>query len=300
MSDSEKGTKENPYSYDEYKRLVDAGEWPGGYYRMETGPVAYAMPVTNVSSSSGYDGSGSDSIGSDSGSDYYGSDDCGSDTTGCYDPWAPGDSTDTNPGRGGGGDTVNVNPGGGIPSGGSSGTSHSEENDYPSGPSSQTLTNANTKLEITKGANYLSNYTKDLLLNIDSYSGTIKITNTVRTPEDQAKAMLNNIERTGPEKQIKIYADDGDKVIRVYDENKTYDENLSAMTAKIYEVGPYNVSKHCASAEDLKKLNTFDISLKYSTNTDKLYSALEKLKSQGLLRDLREENGCIHVEVWQK
>ena len=94
MSDSEKGTKENPYSYDEYKRLVDAGEWPGGYYRMETGPVAYAMPVTNVSSSSGYDGSGSDS-----GSDYYGSDELGSDTTNIETPGQPGDSTNTNPFR---------------------------------------------------------------------------------------------------------------------------------------------------------------------------------------------------------
>lgn len=126
MSDSEKGTKENPYSYDEYKRLVDAGEWPGGYYRMETGPVAYAMPVTNVSSSSGYDGSGSDS-----GSDYYGSDELRSDTTNIETPGQPGDSTNTNPGRGGGG-TGGINSGGGTPSGGGSGSSHSGGSDnYP-------------------------------------------------------------------------------------------------------------------------------------------------------------------------
>lgn len=128
MSDSEKGTKENPYSYDEYKRLVDAGEWPGGYYRMETGPVAYAMPVTNVSSSSGYDGSGSDS-----GSDYYGSDELGSDTTNIETPGQPGDSTNTNPGRGGGG-TGGINSGGGIPSGGGSGSSHSGGDEYPDIP----------------------------------------------------------------------------------------------------------------------------------------------------------------------
>lgn len=300
MSDSVKGTYENPYSFKEYEDLVNAGMWKGGWVRYQTG-VYYAALGGVAHGSLGCDDDGSDTMGSDSiGCDYYGSDELGSDTTEIETPSQPGDSTGTNPGRGGGGGTGGVNPGGGIPSGGGSGTSHSGGDEYPSGPSAQTLTSATTKLEITKGANYLSNYTKDLLLNIDGYSGTIKITNTVRTPEEQAEAMLYNIGQTGPERQIKIYADAGDKVIRVYDKNKKPEENLKAMIEKIYEVGPYNVSKHCASAEDLKKLNTFDISLTYSTNTAALYSALEKLKTQGLLRDLEKENGCIHVEVWQK
>ena len=128
MSDSVKGTYENPYSFKEYEDLVNAGEWKGGWVRYETG-VYYAGMGGTAYGSLGCDGSDS---GSDSGSDYYGSDELGSDTTNIETPGQPGDSTNTNPGRGGGGGTGGVNSGGGIPSGG--GSSHSGGNEYPNIP----------------------------------------------------------------------------------------------------------------------------------------------------------------------
>ena len=41
MSDSVKGTYENPYSFKEYEDLVNAGMWKGGWVRYQTG-VYYA------------------------------------------------------------------------------------------------------------------------------------------------------------------------------------------------------------------------------------------------------------------
>lgn len=134
MSDSVKGTYENPYSFKEYEDLVNAGEWKGGWVRYETG-VYYAALGGVAHGSLGCDDDGSDTMGSDSiGCDYYGSDELGSDTTKIETPIQPGDSTGTNPGRGGGGGTGGVNPGGGIPSGGGSGTGHSGGDNYPDIP----------------------------------------------------------------------------------------------------------------------------------------------------------------------
>lgn len=134
MSDSVKGTYENPYSFKEYEDLVNAGMWKGGWVRYQTG-VYYAALGGVAHGSLGCDDDGSDTMGSDSiGCDYYGSDDFGSDTIDINPPGQPGDSTGTNPGRGGGGGTGGVNPGGGIPSGGGSGTSHSGGDEYPDIP----------------------------------------------------------------------------------------------------------------------------------------------------------------------
>lgn len=134
MSDSVKGTYENPYSFKEYEDLVNAGMWKGGWVRYQTG-VYYAALGGVAHGSLGCDDDGSDTMGSDSiGCDYYGSDELGSDTTEIETPSQPGDSTGTNPGRGGGGGTGGVNPGGGIPSGGGSGTSHSGGDNYPDIP----------------------------------------------------------------------------------------------------------------------------------------------------------------------
>lgn len=134
MSDSVKGTYENPYSFKEYEDLVNAGMWKGGWVRYQTG-VYYAALGGVAHGSLGCDDDGSDTMGSDSiGCDYYGSDDFGSDTIDINPPGQPGDSTGTNPGRGGGGGTGGVNPGGGIPSGGGSGTSHSGGDNYPDIP----------------------------------------------------------------------------------------------------------------------------------------------------------------------
>lgn len=122
-----KGSYENPYTYDEYELLLLNDEWEGGFVRFPDG-IKYSTGTADVYGSSGNDGSGSDSGSntwdpSDWGSGDWGSEFFGSDTMGSYDPWAPDGNTGNQGGNGGmagGGNT-----GGGTPSGGGSGSSHS-------------------------------------------------------------------------------------------------------------------------------------------------------------------------------
>ena len=55
---------------------------------------------------------------------------------------------------------------------------------------------------------------KEILATAGETSCTI--TSTARTPEDQARAMYNNLETHGVEAQKKLYAAAGDQVIEVY------------------------------------------------------------------------------------
>ena len=54
-----------------------------------------------------------------------------------------------------------------------------------------------------------------------------------------------------------LYGRYGDAVINVYNPNARDEENLQAMTAEVYRQGPRNVSKHCMTAEEYKKLNNY-------------------------------------------
>ena len=131
-----KGSYENPYTYDEYELLLLNDEWEGGFVRFPDG-IKYSTGTADVYGSSGNDGSGSDSGSntwdpSDWGSGDWGSEFFGSDTMGSYDPWAPDGNTGNQGGNGGmagGGNT-----GGGTPSGGGSGTGHSGGDNYPDIP----------------------------------------------------------------------------------------------------------------------------------------------------------------------
>lgn len=116
MSTTEKGTQSNPYTWEEYETLANAGNWKGGYVKDESGEVAYMMAGVTVTGSGS--GSGSSS-GSGSGSDFefnsYTSfpnpdddDDDDDDDEGPNNPVNPDDNTDGNssgdhPGSGGGG-----------------------------------------------------------------------------------------------------------------------------------------------------------------------------------------------------
>lgn len=99
---------------------------------------------------------------------------------------------------------------------------------------------------------------KDILVAAGLSQATI--TSTARTPVAQANAMYNNLESNGVAAEKELYASAGDKVIDVYVEqkqaNKTPAEIRSAMLAKIIELGPSNVSKHCA---DPSERNVFDV-----------------------------------------
>ena len=105
--------------------------------------------------------------------------------------------------------------------------------------------------------------------------------------------MLNNIKRTGVQKQLKIYALPGEKVIGVYNENLCDSENIRNMIAKIYEVGPSKVSKHCA---DPSVLNVLDVSRKRLSNVDAFIKALRTLKFYVIDEP---SNNCVHIEIPQ-
>lgn len=76
MATSEKGTKENPYTMDEYETLAKDGKWEGGYVKDDSNTVVYMLKEVECCGSkgySGYSGSGSGSWGSVWwGSDWWG------------------------------------------------------------------------------------------------------------------------------------------------------------------------------------------------------------------------------------
>lgn len=109
---------------------------------------------------------------------------------------------------------------------------------------------------------HVSKYSKGVMLDIMKASGisTLVITSTARTAHDQAKIMYHNIERHGVEKQKRLYASAGDKIIDIYvtlkASGKTKSQIISGMTRKINTIGPRHVSRH---AGDPSKLNVVDI-----------------------------------------
>lgn len=142
-------------------------------------------------------------------------------------------------------------------------------------------------------AKYISDKTMDALNSAcgNAKEKEITITSTARTPAQQAAAMYDNICRTGVNTQYGIYAPAGDKVIGVYNPNLSREENIRNMTAKINEVGPSSVSKHCA---DPSKVNVFDIALSSIKNVAELKAQFEKQGARVLI-----ENRCMHVEIPQ-
>ena len=104
------------------------------------------------------------------------------------------------------------------------------------------------------------NVIKDMLRNSNNFSA--RITSTARTPKDQARAMYNNL--IGSPQNIitqrNLYRPPGQQVIDVFEKEqqagKTKVEILNAMEAKIWELGPGKVSRHCA---DFTKLVVLDI-----------------------------------------
>lgn len=137
-------------------------------------------------------------------------------------------------------------------------------------------------------------YTRNLLQHLKGYSGIIKVTCTTRTPEQQAHVMLNNIKVHGLQSQLNLYANSGDKVCLVYDPKKNDNQNLEAMVAKIYELGPTTVSHHCANPSIL---NVLDISRTALSNVDDFIKALTQA---GIYHIDEPKNNCVHIEIKQQ
>ncbi len=139
----------------------------------------------------------------------------------------------------------------------------------------------------------------------NSNNTKIHITSTVRTPRKQAQIMYSYIVSEGLQNQYTLYGPNGDKVIDVYVKNKklnkSKDEIINAMEAKIKELGPDNVSRHCGNHS---KRNVFDISY----NPTKLANAKSflqqinlKVKDKSISKFIDEKKrNCYHIEIIQK
>jgi len=105
---------------------------------------------------------------------------------------------------------------------------------------------------------------------------SLTITSTARTPERQAIAMGDNIVSQGVESQKALYGSYGDQVIDVYvaekAAGKSQAEIVSAMEAKINELGPSNVSRHFA---DPSTMSVIDIAPSQITDREAFEKAVE-------------------------
>ena len=94
-------------------------------------------------------------------------------------------------------------------------------------------------------------YAAAVLLDILDSAGVDQalITSTTRSPQDQARIMFDNLEAHGVAAQKQLYKAPGQAVIDVYASMRamghTGDDVKSAMVAKIIELGPQTVSRHC-------------------------------------------------------
>ena len=262
---NEKGTLSNPYSQEEFYAMLNAGTWPGGYVQ----GLGYCMAeITVVGSSSSSDASESDSSDSSEWSDIS-------------DPLSDPDNI---------GDLSNPDD---NDQGSNSSSDGSSSEDSGSNSSGGGGSGSARVITISGKTNGISSYTYNILKNLPYYSGEIYITSVARTVEEQARAMLNNIKRSGVQSQLDIYASAGDSVINVYNKDLSDEQNRQNMIEKIKEVGPSNVSKHCA---DPSVLNVFDVSRSMLSDVDTFKSALV---FRGIYYIDEPKNNCVHIEIPQ-
>lgn len=103
-----------------------------------------------------------------------------------------------------------------------------------------------------------------ILIDIMLASGvrSCEITSVARTPADQARVMYDNCAGSGPQQgpvnQRSLYKLPGQVVVDVFEQNRMLprDQVIALMLAKILELGPQTVSRHCC---DPAKVTVFDI-----------------------------------------
>ena len=123
----------------------------------------------------------------------------------------------------------------------------------------------------------------------EANSPSIQINSTMRSPHSQAKAMYNNVKQYGIDSQKKLYGTNGDRVLDLY-------PDIDAMTQKIYELGPSNVSHHCG---DPSILNVIDISPRME-NGDQFYESLQRNPNVSKSFGPSSSDPAYHIEVPQQ
>lgn len=126
----------------------------------------------------------------------------------------------------------------------------------------------------------------------------ITITSTARNAKQQAAAMYNNIVTKGMVKQRTTYRPPGQKVLDAYETANASGLNsngiIQAMTDKINELGPANVSNHAA---DPSVLGTMDLSRRRIPRS-KRNTFFNNANAMTGVRMLYE-NAVFHIEIHQ-
>ena len=168
------------------------------------------------------------------------------------------------------------------------------------------------KSTLPKDRHLVSDYAKNVIKIALKESGMDKavITSTYRKPSEQASIMLKNAKKN-LKKQYQLYGSNGDKVLKVYDNNKDKKDKeiIELMVAEIESLQKKNklVSKHCVSKEQYKKKNVIDIGLNSTKASSKSFDqegftkALRNLTKKGYIDKFIDETGksnqCWHIEV---
>lgn len=139
-----------------------------------------------------------------------------------------------------------------------------------------------------------SSYTREKILSLKKYGyvGSVIITSTERSVEEQARIMYENILKKGKAEQLRTYLQPGQNVINIYDESLSREKNIAAMAEQIRKEGPEHVSKHIANSEII---NVIDVDRKTLSNVQTFVDAA---RHAGFTKIL-DENGCIHLELPQ-
>jgi hypothetical protein len=154
-------------------------------------------------------------------------------------------------------------------------------------------------------ASVVSEHSRQVLRDVlaDAGLNSCIITSTVRSPARQASAMYANIESTSVARQLALYGPAGDEVIGEYQRLKPEGHGrqfiVGAMTDKINELGPGNVSRHCA---DPGALNVIDIAPSSIANTRQFVGALKRARAASLIsKFFSPANGdpAFHIEIPQ-
>ncbi|OWP82742.1 hypothetical protein BWK59_14260 [Flavobacterium davisii] len=150
--------------------------------------------------------------------------------------------------------------------------------------------------------NYVSTHTVGILNRIakEANVNSLTITSTLRSPEDQVRAMYNNLQRQGVKRQKQLYGSAGDQVIDLYAKAKlkglSADEIKAKMLEKIMGIGPSKVSKHCG---DPNVLNVIDIAPSTIVNKRSFINAVSG--SQEVSKFLQPPTDpAYHLEIPQQ
>jgi hypothetical protein len=168
-------------------------------------------------------------------------------------------------------------------------------------PSMSLISEPMLTIEFGKNANkaVVSEHSTNLLKEImrASKNHKIIITSTLRTAEDQARAMYDNIISKGFDYNYNLYGSTGDKVIKAAEKarSKGYSKEkiLEAMTAEINRIGPGKVSRH---AGDPKRINVIDIAPSSVTHKE---AFVKEIKKRRIFLLQPPADPAYHLEIKQ-